>query len=55
MSLFTKKQQENEYEKALKEMNQEPVVPSKDRIFFDEITGDDSKTLYYVDKMLKLY
>ena len=51
MSLFGKKQYENEYEKAQKEMNQEPVEASKDRIYFDEITGDDNKTLFYVDKM----
>lgn len=51
MSLFGRKPQENEYEKALKEMNQEPVEASKDRIYFDEITGDDAKTLFYVDKM----
>ena len=51
MGLFGKKQHENEYEKAQSIMNQEPQEPSAERILFDEITGDDSKTLIYVDKM----
>ena len=51
MGLFNKKQHENEYEKAQKEMNQEPTTTSQERIFYDRITGDDNKTLYYVDLM----
>jgi len=51
MALFGKKQQVNEYEQAQKQMNQEPLEKAKDRIYFDEITGDDNKTLFYVEKM----
>lgn len=51
MGLFGKKTNVNEYEKAQKEMNQEPIEISKERIYFDEVTGDDKKTLYYVDQM----
>ena len=51
MGLFGKKQHENEYETAQKQMNQEPLEPSNERIYFDEITGDDNKTLLYIEKM----
>ena len=46
MALFKKKTQESEYLKAQKEMNQEPVLKASERIYFDEITGDDQKTLF---------
>jgi hypothetical protein len=49
MSLFGKKQHENEYEKAQRQMNQEPVEASKERIYFDEITGE-IKMLVTIDR-----
>ena len=53
MALFKKKPLENEYQKAQTEMNQEPVSKASERIYFDEITGDDQKTLFLLDKMMK--
>lgn len=53
MALFRKKPLENEYEKAQEEMNQTPVVKASERIFFDEITGDDQRTLFLIDKLTK--
>ena len=32
-------------------MNQTPVTKASERIYFDEITGDDQKTLFYIDKL----
>ena len=51
MSLFKRRKPENEYENAQKQMNKEPIEPAKDRIYFDEVTADDSKTLMFVEKM----
>ena len=51
MALFKKKKKENEYQKAQTEMNQEPVSKASERIYFDEITGDDQKTLFLIDKL----
>lgn len=53
MALFKKKQPVNEYQKAQTEMNQEPVSKASERIHFDVVTGDDQKTLYLIDKMVK--
>ena len=53
MSFFKKKRQENEYETALNQMNQEPVSKASERILFDEVTSDDQKTLFFVEKITK--
>ncbi len=53
MAFFRKKPVENEYEKVQSQINEEPVLKASERIFFDEITGDDQKTLFYVDKLTK--
>ena len=52
MALFKKKPLENEYVKAQTEMNQEPQKKASERIFFDEITGDDQRTLLLIDKLM---
>ena len=48
MGIFSRKARGNQYEEALQQMNQEPISKAAERILFDEITGDDAKTLYYV-------
>ena len=53
MGLFKKKNHQNEYQTAQNQMNQEPVTKACERILFDEITSDDQKTLYLVDKLTK--
>ncbi len=53
MALFRKKPLENEYEKAQSQMNEEEVTKASERIFFDEITGDDQRTLFLIDKLMK--
>lgn len=53
MALFKKKEPINEYQKAQTVMNQEPITKACERIHFDVITGDDQKTLYLIDKMVK--
>ena len=53
MAFFKKKPTENEYVKAQTQMNEEPVVKASERIFFDEITGDDQRTLFLIDKLVK--
>ena len=53
MAFFKKKPIENEYVKAQSQMNEEPVTKASERIFFDEITGDDQRTLYLIDKLVK--
>ena len=53
MALFGKKKQQNEYLTAQSQMNQEPVTKASERICFDEVTADDEKTLYLIDKMVK--
>ena len=51
MAIFKKKTKESEYQKAQTEMNQEPVTKASERIHFDEITGDDQKTLFLIEKL----
>ena len=51
MAFFKKKPIENEYVKAQSQMNEEPVTKASERIFFDEITGDDQRTLYLIDRL----
>ena len=51
MGLFGRKVREDEYEKAQNQLNQEPISKAAERIIFDEIVGDDHKTLHYVDQM----
>ena len=53
MALFKNKQKENEYVKAQAEMNKEPQKKASERIYFDEITSDDQKTLFLVDMLQK--
>ena len=53
MALFRKKPLENEYETAQNQMNEEEVSKASERIFFDEITGDDQRTLFLIDKLVK--
>lgn len=53
MGLFNRKEKENEYNQALNKMNQEPTCKASERILFDEIKGDDSKTVYYVEQLKK--
>ena len=53
MALFRKKPLENEYETAQNQMNEEEVTKASERIFFDEITGDDQSTLFLIDKLVK--
>mgnify|MGYP003488264348 FL=1 len=53
MALFRKKPLENEYETAQNQMNEEEVTKASERIFFDEITGDDQRTLFLIDKLVK--
>lgn len=52
MGIFSRKARGNQYEEALQQINQEPISKAAERILFDEITGDDAKTLYYVDQMI---
>ena len=52
MALFKKKTKESEYQKAQTEMNQETVSKASERIYFDEITGDDQKTLFLIEKLI---
>ena len=51
MALFKKKKHENEYQTAQTQMNQGPVTKASERIYFDEVTADDEKTLYLISKM----
>ena len=51
MGLFGRKNQVNEYEQAQNEMNKEVTTKASERIYFDEISGDDQKTLFYVETM----
>jgi FtsZ-interacting cell division protein YlmF len=53
MALFGKKKTKNEYNTAQSQMNQEPVTKANERIYFDEVTADDEKTLYFVSKLTK--
>ena len=53
MAIFKKKPLENEYEKAQTQMNQQSMGKASERIFFDEVTGDDQKTLFYIDNLVK--
>lgn len=53
MALFRKKPLENEYERAQQEMNETPASKASERIVFDEITGDDKKTLVLIDQLVK--
>jgi FtsZ-interacting cell division protein YlmF len=51
MGLFGKKNQINEYTEAQNEMNKEIKSKASERIYFDEISGDDQRTLFYVETM----
>lgn len=53
MALFGKKKPKNEYVTAQSQMNQEPVTKANERIYFDEVTADDEKTLYLIGKLTK--
>lgn len=53
MALFKKKLSQDEYQRAQNLINQEPVTKASERIIFDEITGDDQKTLYLVNQLTK--
>lgn len=53
MAIFKKKPLENEYEKAQTQMNQESMGKASERILFDVITGDDQKTLFLIDNLMK--
>ena len=53
MALFKKKSTNDEYLQAQNQINQEPVTKACDRIVFDEITSDDQKTLFLVNKLTK--
>ena len=51
MALFKKKNQQNEYQTALNQMNQEPLTKACERIEFAVVTSDDQNTLSFVEKI----
>ena len=53
MSLFKKKPLENEYQRAQHSMNQESTTKACERILFEIVTGDDQKTLFFIDNLMK--